>query len=153
LLELATLCRLVKLLPQLRRLIVFISQIEEGDIKIPAFQRGFVWSREQVIELLDSFYHNYPVGSVLLWSSNERLKASRDIAGLRLPEREPDYPVNNVLDGQQRLSTLFAVFCGHRLPRDDSSTYAINPDIFDLSFRFDDESFVCLTCPRVINQG
>ena len=71
-----------------------VSRISDGDIKIPAFQRGFVWNQEQIIDLLDSLYHNYPIGSILLWSSNERLKSSRNIGGLKLPDREPEYSVN-----------------------------------------------------------
>jgi hypothetical protein len=119
-----------------------LSRIAEGDIKIPAFQRGFVWNQEQIIELLDSLYHNYPVGSILLWSSSERLKSSRNIGGLKLPDREPSYPVNYVLDGQQRLSTIFAVFCTDRQFEDDSGTYIVNPESFNVSFRFGDQAFI-----------
>jgi len=43
-----------------------IKRIDDGDIKIPAFQRGFVWKRNQVIELLESIVAEYPIGSVLL---------------------------------------------------------------------------------------
>ena len=53
-----------------------ISRIEQGDIKIPAFQRGFVWTQEQVIQLLDSMYRNYPIGSVLLWVVSEIVRAT-----------------------------------------------------------------------------
>jgi len=119
-----------------------VSRISEGDIKIPAFQRGFVWDQDQIIQLLDSLYHNYPIGSILLWSSHERLKSSRNIGGLELPDREPDYPVHYVLDGQQRLSTIYAALCTERTFASSSSGYAVNPEIFDISFRFDDESFI-----------
>src|SRR4030042_3595526 len=97
-----------------------LNRIEEGDIKIPAFQRGFVWNQEQVIDLLDSIYNDYPIGSILLWNSLERLKSTRNIAGFEIPEREPQYPVNYVLDGQQRLSAIFAVFCKSRSIIDES---------------------------------
>ena len=119
-----------------------VSRISEGDIKIPAFQRGFVWNQDQIIQLLDSLYHNYPIGSIHLWSSSERLKSSRNIGGLKLPDREPEYPVHYVLDGQQRLSTIFAAFCIEREFEDQAGTYAVDPDIFEISFRFDDESFI-----------
>jgi uncharacterized protein with ParB-like and HNH nuclease domain len=56
-----------------------IKRVEDGDIKIPAFQRGYVWSQEQVIELLDSIRLDYPIGSILLWNSNERLQFTRNI--------------------------------------------------------------------------
>ncbi len=82
-----------------------ISRVAEGDIKIPASQRHFVWDEEQVIELLDSIYHDYPIGSILLWSSHDKLKATCNICGFSIPDRAESYPVNYVLDGQQRLST------------------------------------------------
>jgi hypothetical protein len=89
-----------------------ISRIEEGDIKIPAFQRGFVWNQDQVIDLLDSIYHDYPLGSILLWNSNERLRSTRNVGEFLIPDREPQYPVNYVLDGQPRLSTIYSIFDG-----------------------------------------
>lgn len=119
-----------------------LAKIAEGDIKIPAFQRGFVWNQEQIIALLDSIYRNYPVGSVLLWSTSERLKSSRNLGGLSLPDREPDLPLNYVLDGQQRLATIFAAFWHDRHFEDEEGPYSVDPNIFNLSFRFDDEAFI-----------
>jgi|SRR5579863_863856 len=121
-----------------------VDRIRDGDIKIPAFQRGFVWDQEQITELLDSIYNNYPIGSILLWSSHERLKASRNIGGLKLPDREPDYPVNYVLDGQQRLSSIYAVFCAHREFESGEGGYAADPKVFEIAFRFDDQAFIPL---------
>ena len=119
-----------------------ISRIREGDIKIPAFQRGFVWNQEQVIDLLDSVYHSYPIGSILFWSSNERLRSSRNIGGLRLPEREPDYPVSYVLDGQQRLSSIYAAFSPERQYEETEGSYAVNPEVFEITFHFENKSFL-----------
>ena len=64
-----------------------IARVAQGDIKIPAFQRHFVWDQEQVIELLDSIYHDYPIGSILLWNSDYKLKATRNICGFAIPDR------------------------------------------------------------------
>ncbi len=119
-----------------------LNRIEEGDIKIPAFQRGFVWNQEQVIDLMDSIYNDYPIGSILLWNSLERLKSTKNIAGFEIPEREPQYPVNYVLDGQQRLSAIFAVFCKNRSIIDESDEYSIDPETFEIYFNLDDNSFV-----------
>lgn len=119
-----------------------ISRISNGDIKIPAFQRGFVWNQEQIVDLLDSIYHNYPVGSILFWSSNDRLRSSRNIGGLKLPDRDPEYPVNYVLDGQQRLSSIYAVFATDREFENISGSYAVDPEAFNLSFRFKNEEFL-----------
>jgi hypothetical protein len=92
------------------RLAALLSDVTRGNIKIPVFQRGYVWSDEQIMSLLDSIYRGYPVGSLLLWSTREALKHERDIGGFKLPSTPMDYPVQYVLDGQQRLTTLYGVF-------------------------------------------
>ncbi|MEM1334542.1 MAG: DUF262 domain-containing protein, partial [Actinomycetota bacterium] len=76
-----------------------------GDILLPKFQRDFVWPRDKVLGLLDSIARNYPIGSILLWQSRQELASERSIAGLEIGSAKPDYPVNYLLDGQQRLST------------------------------------------------
>jgi len=117
-----------------------IARVADGDIKIPAFQRRFVWDQEQVIELLDSIYRDYPIGSLLLWNSDEKLKATRNICGFDIPDRPSSYPVNYVLDGQQRLSAIYAVFCKDRT-RTTSDDEDPSLDIFDIHFDLDSQIF------------
>jgi uncharacterized protein with ParB-like and HNH nuclease domain len=119
-----------------------ISRIEEGDIKIPAFQRGFVWNQDQVIDLLDSIYHDYPLGSILLWNSNERLRSTRNVWGFLIPDREPQYPVNYVLDGQHRLSTIYSIFGKNKTIAPDASQYKIDTEIFDIYFDLNEKQFL-----------
>jgi hypothetical protein len=99
-----------KIAPSNPRIASLLADVAKGNIKIPVFQREFVWKDDQIISLLDSIYHGYPVGSLLLWSTKERLKHERNVGGFRLPATPEDYPVQYVLDGQQRLSTLYGVF-------------------------------------------
>jgi uncharacterized protein with ParB-like and HNH nuclease domain len=106
---------LSEIIPSSIKIDKLLNRIEEGDIKIPAFQRGFVWNQDQVLELIDSIYNDYPIGSILLWNSLERLNSTRNIGGFLIPDREPQYPVNYVLDGQQRLSAIYATFCNDRV--------------------------------------
>lgn len=87
-----------------------IDRVLAGEIRIPAFQRGFVWTPEMVQFLMDSIYKGYPIGSLLLWRTRERLNADRALGPYILPEPSSDYPVDYVLDGQQRLTALFGVF-------------------------------------------
>jgi len=119
-----------------------INRIEEGDIKIPAFQRGFVWKQEQVIELIDSIYHDYPIGSILLWNSSEKLKSTRNIGGFLLPDREAQYPVNYVLDGQQRLSSIYAVFGKDKKEDPNNNQYKVDTKIFEFFFDLDAQQFL-----------
>lgn len=85
-----------------------MSNIRSGLIKIPDFQREFVWTRQQIVELLDSIYHHYPIGSFLFWITKEKLNAQRNIGNITLPEADENSSVNYVLDGQQRITSLFA---------------------------------------------
>jgi hypothetical protein len=109
-----------------------VSRIESGDIKVPKFQRGFVWKRDQIIELLDSIYKGYPIGSVLLWRTNEKLPNERNIGGFHLPETQDQYPTNYILDGQQRLTTIYGAL--------HPSASTTNPD-FNVYFDLTDKIF------------
>ena len=55
-----------------------IAGINKGEIKVPKFQRAFVWKDDQALNLLDSIANNYPVGSLLLWRTQGKtqLRAS-----------------------------------------------------------------------------
>jgi hypothetical protein len=92
--------------PTVDRIEELAGRILRGDILLPKFQRDFVWEKHQIIDLLDSIANNYPIGSVLLWRSRELLRSERSIADLEIAPTQQDYPVNYLLDGQQRLSTI-----------------------------------------------
>ena len=85
-----------------------ISDIKKGEIKIPQFQRKFVWKEQQAIKLLDSISNNYPTGSLLFWRTSTKLATERDIGDFRLPETDDLSPTNYVLDGQQRLTVIYS---------------------------------------------
>ena len=87
-----------------------VDRISSGDIRIPAFQRDFVWEPDQVAFLLDSIYKEFPIGTIILWKTDKRLTTEKNLGYFELPEPRKDYPVNYVLDGQQRLTSLFSVF-------------------------------------------
>lgn len=85
-----------------------ISDIKSGEIKIPQFQRKFVWKEEQALQLLDSIASNYPIGSLLLWKTKNKLSAERNIGAFKLPETDDLTPTDYVLDGQQRLTVIYS---------------------------------------------
>lgn len=113
--------------PTAERIEQLAQRVLIGDIVLPEFQRPFVWKRKQILELLDSIYRNYPIGSALLWESHQKLASKRSIADLRVGERSKTYPVNYLLDGQQRLSTICGVL--HWSPGDPKSVWNV---VFDL---------------------
>jgi len=87
-----------------------IEAVEFGQIRIPAFQRGFIWEPDRVAFFMDSIYKGYPFGSILIWRTNERLKAERELGPLSLPEPRTDFPLDYVLDGQQRITSIYLTF-------------------------------------------
>lgn len=121
-----------------------IRRIDEGEIKIPAFQRGYVWKQTQVIDLLESVAKQFPIGSLLLWEASDRdkLRSTRNIAGYKIPDRGDSWPVNYVLDGQQRLSSLYGVFSTQVEQEAASEKYNPNLDVFEISYDFSTKSFV-----------
>ncbi|NTW50580.1 MAG: DUF262 domain-containing protein [Chlorobiales bacterium] len=92
--------------PSVDRVDELARRILSGDILLPKFQRSFVWERDQIRALLDSVARGYPIGSVLLWQSRQELSSEKRIGDLAIKLPKPDYPVNYLLDGQQRLSTI-----------------------------------------------
>lgn len=94
------------------------DQIRNGTIKIPQFQRDFVWSKAQSGRLLDSVIKGYPIGTFILWSTQERLRAIRNLGGIDLPDTPPGNAVKYVLDGQQRLTSLFVTLNGLKIQRE-----------------------------------
>ncbi|HET7120035.1 MAG TPA: DUF262 domain-containing protein [Solirubrobacterales bacterium] len=84
--------------------------IINGQIRIPAFQREFVWEPERVALFIDSIYKQYPFGSLLFWRAGELLNHEKQLGPYALPELQDDYPIDYVLDGQQRVTSIFASF-------------------------------------------
>lgn len=59
-----------------------MAEIEKGLIKIPQFQRDFVWSKDRVAKLVDSIVKGYPIGTFILWKTKEELRHIRNLGGL-----------------------------------------------------------------------
>ena len=118
--------------PTADRIQELAGRVLSGDIVLPEFQRPFVWKRHQILELLDSIYRNYPIGSMLVWESRQDLQSKRSIADLEIADRSPNYPVNYLLDGQQRLSTVCGVL--HWRPGERTSVWNVAFDLATKSF-------------------
>jgi hypothetical protein len=119
--------------PDIQRIEELVTGVKNGDIRLPKFQRPFVWKRKEILKLLDSIYKGYPIGSILLWYTSEKLASERTIADLEISSVREIYPTNYLLDGQQRLSSL----CG--------ALYWNGADansIWNVSFDLEKEEFI-----------
>jgi hypothetical protein len=85
------------------------TDIDTGRIKIPKFQRDFVWTKEQTAKLIDSIIKGFPIGTFIFWKTTEELRHVKNIGNVILPDPPAGEPVSYVLDGQQRITSLYAV--------------------------------------------
>ena len=122
-----------------------LQRITDGEVRIPAFQRDFVWEPDRVQFLMDSIFKGYPIGTVLFWRTKEKLNYDRDLGPFTLPDPKKEYPIDYVLDGQQRLTSIYSTFQIGLKQNPDTQVKWI--DIyFDLSATADaqDSQFVAL---------
>ena len=103
-----------------QRIYDVVKEIKEDRYRLPSIQRTFVWDEERICKLMDSLMNDYPIGSVLVWKPNLEFtirtrKFVQDYkAGERLVSEEDTLESSSylVLDGQQRLQSLFISFFG-----------------------------------------
>ena len=108
-----------------------LDQIDLGAMALPEFQRGYVWNRPQVRGLMSSLYQRHPIGSLLIW------KTQSDTAAFRGEKPVQEGYVSLLLDGQQRMTSLYGLMRGHPPP-----FFEGNPSAFtDLRFNLEEEAF------------
>lgn len=88
-----------------------IDKIDERQLFVPAFQREYVWKRQHAKDLVSSLIQDYPTGTMLTWETNypPELKGSH-----KYDERQG--AVKLILDGQQRITTLYMLMTGNIPP-------------------------------------
>jgi len=116
--------------PDSKKYTDLISEIQKGQIKIPKFQRNFVWSLDKTAKLLDSILKGYPIGTFILWETNERLNDIKNIGDLELPAIPDGVKVQYILDGQQRITSLYAAFLGAQIQKEGEKKITNYGDIF-----------------------
>ena len=119
-----------------------ISDIKKGEIKIPQFQRDFVWNINKSSKLMDSIVKGYPIGTFIFWRTKERLRSIRNLGNFTLPELNKSEFLDYVLDGQQRLTTLFATLEGLKLSKNSEREQDYSQIFVNLDAKEDDEIVV-----------
>lgn len=90
-----------------------LDSVVAGETRVPRFQRPYVWTPDDMLQLFDSVLRGYPIGSLLIWQTDRTDITSLDRIGpIILPASGPHLK-SYVVDGHQRLATLLGVL---RLP-------------------------------------
>lgn len=107
-----------------------IDEIKRGELILPEFQRGYVWKLDQVKSYILSLYRNYPTGHFLIWKTYKP-----QVARGKVQDSDNSFS-RLILDGQQRLTTVFATFEGK-----PPAFYEGEELYFDLYFNLLEEDF------------
>ncbi len=91
-----------------------VSDIHTGRVRLPDIQRPFVWTNAKVRDLIESMYRGYTVGELMFWA-NKGGDHTKTIGG---DAKSQDVSMQ-VVDGQQRLTSLYAVIRGLKVWRED----------------------------------
>jgi len=137
--------------PDSKKYTDLISEIQKGQIKIPKFQRDFVWSIEKTAKLLDSILKGYPIGTFILWETNERLNDIKNIGNLDLKSAPDGDKIEYVLDGQQRITSLYAAYLGAQIQKEGEKKITDYTKIYvDLEKDIDDNDEQIITNEKPI---
>ncbi len=116
-----------------REIQLLVGDVKDGNLQLPELQRKYVWKSTQVRDFFDSLYRQYPTGELLVWKTDDRAH-SRDLSAQNIGASY--HAPQLLLDGQQRLTSLYAVMTGQLVEvRDRSRRIDIVFNVF--SERFD----------------
>ena len=105
------------------------SELESGNMRIPRFQRAYVWERAKIVKLLNSIYNQYPIGSFFLWDTDTQMESfCRDITEFGFPNKPEANKFTFILDGQQRITSLYVTLKGKQLNGIDYKSICFNLD-------------------------
>lgn len=113
-----------------------LDGISKNDLVLPEFQREYVWTKEKAKQLMVSLIKDYPVGSLLLWKTTSPPE-------LKNIKKLPDHlgSISVILDGQQRLTSLFLLIKGEIPPFYKDTEIEYDPrdlyfNLFDRDFQY-----------------
>lgn len=109
-----------------------LEDIEIGNIGLPDIQRPFVWNKTKVRDLFDSMYRGFPIGYLLFWENG--LPGEHRLIGT---DQKQKAPVLLIVDGQQRLTSLYAVMRGKSIMDENFRTKRIRLAFHPLEQRFE----------------
>lgn len=126
-----------RIFPTNKGLTTYLDELIAKNYQIPTFQREVVWDEYNVKKLWDSIYKFYPLGSILIWKTDQKLQNHRQIGGHQITDtnfNRTEYQY--ILDGQQRTTSLLTSLYGGTIEgRSD-----FNPTLYvDLTIQTEDD--------------
>jgi uncharacterized protein with ParB-like and HNH nuclease domain len=118
---------------EIQYLNVILRRIDNGELQIPAFQRRFIWKAPQVISLLESVYKGFPIGSILLWETDNHSVESKSGPTRGTSRSLTRNTTTFILDGVQRLTALYRSLLTEEVETQDT--------IFRVAFDLRNEKF------------
>lgn len=118
------------------KIAAILEKIDENQLFVPAFQREYVWKRDDAKLLIDSLIKEYPTGTMLTWETANppELKGPHEY-------NEKQGAVRLLLDGQQRVTTLYLLIRGEIPPyytapeiMNDTRGLHVNLETLELSY-------------------
>ena len=113
-----------------------LDKIDENQLFVPAFQREYVWKRDNVKSLMHSLINEYPTGTILSWETNNPPELKGNVA-----YHENMGAVKLILDGQQRITSLYLIIRGEIPPYytekeiiQDTRNLYVNIDSLELQY-------------------
>ena len=116
-----------------------VAAVQSGALRLPDIQRPFVWEKVKVRDLVDSIYRGYPVGELMFWNSAGDDDAQAIGAGTKTKTAAA-----KIVDGQQRLTSLYAVMTGEPVVDDEYRSESIKIAFNPLTERFEVQSAALL---------
>lgn len=104
-----------------------IEKIDTGELGLPELQRPFIWKDTKVRDLFDSMMRGYPIGYLMLWECPKLDKKK----AIGVDPHSYDSPKEVIIDGQQRLTSLYAVIKGKKV----------------INSQFDEKAIIISYCP------
>jgi len=116
---------------QIQSLNDILYQIDNGVLALPKFQRPYVWNRDDVRELMESLYKEHPIGNLLVWETSANPESVKGDLPLSAGMNQL------LLDGQQRITTLYGIIRGEKPSFTDADPKAF----LDLYFHVNNQKF------------
>jgi len=130
----------------------FLGLVAQGKLQIPRFQREFVWPISKTRALLDSMFKEFPIGTFFFWQAPpDQAIIFRELEDFHIPAPNPYQPISYILDGQQRLTSLYAAGNGLSIGSKDYGGICLDVEAAQKyesgRDEFDDDIFVSRRVP------